>query len=104
MPCRSLRRSHARSTSERSIAMRGFSRLILDGQVLDGVVDCQSAADAWCGPGASAFSTGCASIAADSCVPDRNASIGGIGLPSIPELPRPLEVPRLMPGVHPKSK
>jgi hypothetical protein len=43
------------------IALRGFSRLLLNGTVADGVVDCQSAGDATCDFAASARTRGCQS-------------------------------------------
>jgi len=69
-----------------SIALRSFSRLLLDGRVLDGIVDCQSAADAVCGHTASAFTRGCGSIPEDECVPGQPAASGEIVLPFVPEL------------------
>jgi hypothetical protein len=69
-----------------SVALRSFSRLMLDGGVLDGIVDCQSAADAWCGPTASAFTHGCGSIPADTCIPGPAAASGEVVLPYVPEL------------------
>lgn len=72
-----------------SIALRGFSRLLLDGRVLDGIVDCQSAADAWCGPTASAFTSGCGSIPGGSCVPDPASKADEPQRPSLLDLPQP---------------
>jgi hypothetical protein len=78
-----------------SVLVRGLSRLRLDAWVQDGSLSCDEASDAWCGPGASAFTSGCPSTPA-TCSPwqEDGEAAAGTPLPARERLtPRPKWTP-----------